>query len=356
MTTVIAKKGQRETALANVLRGMASRMKVEIKGGRSFAALLAVVAAAAVLLERRQRREDKNKESRRWSSHPLVTWLLENSAVISVSVFANGLLSPPSQNFLSVFSKALINNIVQVWASMSLQGLYTHGIYGHLPHFSDEGRPHTSFPSLVKDYVQCLVPQQLFTVSLVALAFAKAPQHQFAKDFQMKAAISPVSFLFKYAIMRFFVDIGFWGGHRVLHHKSFYWIHRYHHTHYKPVLGTNYHFSPIDIFVEAAFPVMLGLGFLEGFGVQTTQLEKTLMVGYVGWHEQGSHCGKRLPTITFFPPLAPLYQLLLGNVDHNNIRHHDLHHNILNCNYGITIWPDIVMGTRHADPEEKALA
>merc|ERR1712113_700345 len=82
-----------------------------------------------------------------------------------------------------------------------------------------------------------------------------------------------------------------------------------------------------------------------------------LVFAYILWHQVGSHCGKALPCVTYFPPLAPLYQLLIGPVDRNNVKHHDIHHARLNCNYSITIWPDVIMGTRlvdHRDTEFKA--
>lgn len=240
----------------------------------------------------------------------------------------------------------------------SLHGIFTHGIYAHVPRFSEGGRPKTTLRFLIYDYLRSNAATDMVTLSLLAANLAKVSPAKFAYINPAKHWIAPLPFLLKLAIVRLFTDLGFYAGHRALHHRSLYWIHRYHHSHFKPVLATNFHFSPLDLFVEAAFPVILGLGTMDALGIRTTQLENALIIGYVGWHEQGSHCGKPLPTITYFPPLAPLYQLFFGPVDANNVRHHDLHHALLNCNYGITIWPDVVMGTRRTacDPEAKLVA
>jgi len=114
-------------------------------------------------------------------------------------------------------------------------------------------------------------------------------------------------------------------------------------------VATNFHFHPVDLFIEAVVPMALGRAALQAMTVQLTHFESNLISSYILWHEVGSHCGKPMPCVTYYPPLAPFYQLLLGNIDRNNVKHHDIHHAKLNCNYSISIWPDIVMGTRMVD-------
>merc|ERR1712217_498517 len=137
------------------------------------------------------------------------------------------------------------------------------------------------------------MPQTLASIALIAAGTSNLNPRAFMRMNPTKLSIAPLRFIMKMAIVRFFVDLGFYAGHRVLHHRKLYWIHHYHHSHYKPVLGTNFHFSALDIIVEASMPVILGFGALELLGIKTSQLEKTIMVGYIGWHEQGSHCGKQ---------------------------------------------------------------
>ena len=73
------------------------------------------------------------------------------------------------------------------------------------------------------------------------------------------------------------------------------------------------------------------------------------MTGYIQWYEIASHSGKEVPTVSYFPPLAPLYtaaQALGPGVDARNVAFHDRHHGLVKCNYGITQWCDMLMGTR----------
>merc|ERR1712118_585627 len=83
--------------------------------------------------------------------------------------------------------------------------------------------------------------------------------------------------------------------------------------------------------------------------LQPGRFEQSLILNYIIWHAASGHVGKPLPCVTWFPPLAPLYQLALGPVDRDSIKHHDVHHARLDCNYSISVWPDILMGTRLAD-------
>merc|ERR1712087_55990 len=121
-------------------------------------------------------------------------------------------------------------------------------------------------------------------------------------------------------------------------------LHRKHHEHARPSLATNYHFDPIDFYIEAFLPLTAGLVTLDKLNLKPARFEMALMLSYIVWHAVGSHCGKPLPVVTWFPPLAPLYQLAFG-AEHG-ARHHDVHHARLNCNYSLAVWPDIVMGTR----------
>ena len=83
------------------------------------------------------------------------------------------------------------------------------------------------------------------------------------KAIPKRDCISPLYFLVKLAVVRVCVDIGFYVGHRALHTRQLYWLHRYHHEHFRPSLGTNFHFHPVDIFVEATLPAFFGLTMLD---------------------------------------------------------------------------------------------
>lgn len=139
----------------------------------------------------------------------------------------------------------------------------------------------------------------------------------------------------------------FYAGHRALHSRALWPLHRRHHEHATTALATNYHFHPLDLFVEAYVPVLAGLLATSAVGLKPTSFEIMLVVAHVFWYEIGSHGGKEVPTVTWFPPLAPLYTAALGySPDAHNVWHHERHHNLVSCNYGITQWPDMLMATR----------
>lgn len=338
-------------AILAVLRYIIARARVQIQNGRPAIGLAAVVAAAAVVLGRKQEDDKTQLKSHRMTSHPLLTWIVENSCILGVSLFSSRIFDMfhnprASCSAGSLFLHLMPGHIMQVWGILAIQAFLTHYTYSDVPTFNGKHRPHSSLAYLVWDFVRSNLGQSVVSVATVSAAVALRGPQAFNQAVPAIDRIKPMIFLFKLAIMRACVDIGFYFGHRALHHRSLYWIHRYHHQHYRPTLDTNFHFSPLDVFIEAGFPVFLGLSTLEILGFKNSLLEASLLVGFIGWHEQGSHCGKPLPTVTYFPPLAPLYQLILGPVDKDNVRHHDIHHARLNCNYGITIWPDALMGTR----------
>mmetsp|Transcript_7715 Transcript_7715/g.14259 ORF Transcript_7715/g.14259 Transcript_7715/m.14259 type:complete len:377 (-) Transcript_7715:31-1161(-) len=346
--------GQFWAAAVHALR---TRRPVLEAGGGSLG-VAALVAAAAILLGEKQRRKEK-EQPRSWYerlvSHPLVAWLIENSCVVGSTWLGCMVVPAPRRGSLaSILRHIILGSTLQVWAIMAMQKIVTDGLYSHIPTFTSPGRPKPGLLQYVKEFCTCNVPVDFVNSLMLGSSIAAYSAKKFQSSF-ISRSFSPSKFLRALAIGRFCVDIGFWAGHRLLHHPKLYFLHRRHHGHHRPALITNFHFAPLDLWVEGVMPMVITLLVLDLLRVGTTRFEANLIVGYLLWHETGSHCGKPLPTVTFFPPLAPLYQLLLGPVDRDNIRHHDVHHARLNGNYGITIWPDIVMGTRlrdHTAPRE----
>lgn len=204
----------------------------------------------------------------------------------------------------------------------------------------------------LSEWIRCNAWNDAVNAVILGLNVVSLNRKQFQHAY-LERKFHPLRLLMKFAVMRFCVDVGFWLGHRVLHMPQFYWIHRRHHEHFRPGVPTNFHFAPLDLWIEAVFPITLGLVSLDLLKMPMARFELAAITTYIVWHESGSHCGKALPTVTYFPPLAPLYQLLLGEVDEENVKHHDVHHARLNCNYSIAIWPDIVMGTRVRDHKDQ---
>lgn len=125
---------------------------------------------------------------------------------------------------------------------------------------------------------------------------------------------------------------------------------RRHHEHFKTRIQTNFHFTVIDLFVEGFVPILVGMSVLSGYGVALSLFEASLIAIYINWYEIGSHSGKEMPTVSYFPPLSCLYNILLPllfdiDIDTGNVQFHETHHNLVRCNYGITQWCDILLGT-----------
>ena len=122
------------------------------------------------------------------------------------------------------------------------------------------------------------------------------------------------------------------------------------HTHYTTALPTNFHFTATDLLLEAFVPLFIGMRFVDGvLGMPSSMLEVYLFTGYIQWFEIASHSGKEVPTVSYFPPLAPIYahEAALGpECDARNVAFHDQHHGLVRCNYGITQWMDMLLGTR----------
>mmetsp|Transcript_8429 Transcript_8429/g.17956 ORF Transcript_8429/g.17956 Transcript_8429/m.17956 type:complete len:198 (+) Transcript_8429:144-737(+) len=156
-----------------------------------------------------------------------------------------------------------------------------------------------------------------------------------------------LSFLFQFALSRAMFDLGFFGGHYVIHHPKLYaFIHRKHHEHFEPTVATNNNFAVLDLMIEAMIPFTAGLATLAGlrsFGFRTTRFERGFITYSFLWYLNGSHAGKALPVVSIFPPLSfiPAIDEVLGG----GVAHHHAHHRLVRCNYGIAAWPDKIFGT-----------
>jgi sterol desaturase/sphingolipid hydroxylase (fatty acid hydroxylase superfamily) len=68
--------------------------------------------------------------------------------------------------------------------------------------------------------------------------------------------------------------------------------------------------------------------------------------------EGGSHSGKEIPVVTWFPPLSPIVGYFTG-FDYRLIEYHTRHHQLYNCNYSISPWPDKLMGSYQMEYKTK---
>ena len=91
---------------------------------------------------------------------------------------------------------------------------------------------------------------------------------------------------------------------------------------------------------------------LELLGLRCSRLEYLLLLSHIMWYEIGSHAGKPVPVVSFFPPFALAYNgvwraLWPGSngPDADNVWFHHCHHVFYTGNYGITPWMDKMLGT-----------
>lgn len=317
--------------------------------------LLVIVSVAAMINGKNHSRksscadDERRGEIRRWTRHPLITWLLENISIVGVVTLIYSMLpTPKHRSPASSFCMFMPMQIAMTWSLVGVQLFLTHHVYHDVPWFGSQAsrrRAMSSFTCMIRDYLWCNLPNDLLNSAVFAQQATTWDRRQYWHIFKNRH-FSPLSFLKKLMVVRIGTDIAFWCGHRALHAPQLYWLHRRHHEHHHPTTATNFHFSAADLFIEGGIPIGTGMGLLELFGWQPTHYEAMLLSGYMVWQLSGSHTGKALPTVTYFPPLAPLYQLMLGPVDERLIEHHEVHHNSLSCNYGITVWPDMLFGTR----------
>jgi len=142
--------------------------------------------------------------------------------------------------------------------------------------------------------------------------------------------------------------------HRCMHISKLLYVsvHLEHHRHKRPTLLTNYKFTVADLFIEAMLTTFVADAVVRLVWPQRTYLNALLYGTYVQWYQIASHANKRLPPVTAFPPLAPLYNCYVAKrMRPDGLRHHDavtfhaLHHSHPTGNFGITPWVDHLLGT-----------
>lgn len=364
MEVGIAKRGT--LAVVGGLHSMLKTLQLrcpllEKDTGNKFVVLAFFCAVSAVIVGEQQRRtEDKQMVKRRtcaekMATHPLGAWLFENACCVALAASSSIILPPPTRGSrVSAFAVLIAGVSVMQWLSSGLMTYSAKSLYKSMPTFNEPGRsrPDWTLRQHAIEFLHSHAALNVATAAMAATGISKLSREQHHRKF-VQRKINPVAFLAKLAVVRFTVDIGFWMAHGALHHPYLYWIHRTHHEHHRPSVSTNFHFSTVDLWVEAVLPLYPAFTILRALQMQLVRFEKDLLLAYITWHQVGSHCAKALPCVTFFPPLAPMYQLLLGPADRNNVKHHDVHHARLNCNYSISIWPDILMGTRIVDHSDK---
>lgn len=307
------------------------------------------VRSAPGLAEGRRREIAKGGVQRvpsaeRIQDHPLVSWLLPNLSMLFVLKLKERLVGKSlslADSDLKNFFKLWAGGVIGVESVMAINWAVINKVYAHVPFFSD-GRKKQTLLEVMTDYLTCNTVVNVVTSALQAYMFRKMRSDPDPSTLaKLAEPFRPLRFLFRLLWVRAFVDVGFWAGHKVMHHRAVYWTHKKHHEHNKTQLTTNYHFAWYDLLVEAFLPFFAGVMAHEKLLGSISETEVNAMGLYVFWFEVSSHAGKPLPTMNIIPPLAPWTQAL----DDFNSWFHEVHHRVLKTNYSISPWFDVLMGT-----------
>eukprot|EP00924_Labyrinthula_sp_SR-Ha-C_P003967 snap_masked-scaffold_3-processed-gene-9.32-mRNA-1 protein AED:1.00 eAED:1.00 QI:0/-1/0/0/-1/1/1/0/348 len=295
----------------------------------------------------------------RIQDHPFVAWVLANVGVIGTAFIVRKiqiLLGEPKSP-LTRYLRVIFRNMLGQDLLISYCYFLTNYVYKHIPYFAPRSRIQT-LPELLMDYTTCNFASIVGFSVLESFIFHDSIQKG-KLEFTTRTGITydnwyalkptfllqrPLIFIFKVAFTRWAVDFFFWLFHWLLHFRSVYWLHKKHHEHVNPHIKTNYHFHVVDFTFEAQFPILFSLillGKVVPKDAFTDAFQGNILSYYLVQLEVLSHSGKAVPTMSMVPPIAPA----LTKFDDWNPWFHEMHHNVLKCNYSITPFWDWLFGT-----------
>jgi lathosterol oxidase len=149
-----------------------------------------------------------------------------------------------------------------------------------------------------------------------------------------------VYYFFSIILMILLHDTYFYWTHRLMHWKPlFKWVHKTHHLSINPTPFAAYAFHPVEAVVEVgiipliAFTIPHHASAITLFGIYSLLLN---VAGHLGYE--------------LFPKGFASHKIFKW---HNTSTHHNMHHRLVKCNYGLYLnfW-DRVMHTNHPDYEE----
>lgn len=304
----------------------------------------------------------RSNSTKDWRFSPLFVWVCENGSIVLLSllVYAAEAEKPLEVPFWELFLRTLIGSLISVDGAIFIQGLFLFFLFSDIPYYNQEKREAAERREKRKRSVweewrslwTVLWPAKCVGSFLIALWTSTI--HPDEMEIRTKT-FAYGFFLPKLLFIRIFSDITFYIAHLLLHaHPAIYsFVHKRHHEDVYTSLSSNVHFTLTDLVVEGFVPIYLSMILLDLVRnlsgcdqLLVTNADLRLFMIYIQWYQIGSHVGKDVPFVTFFPPLAPLYRLFFPNLDRDNILFHETHHNVLKCNYGITQWMDQLFNTR----------
>eukprot|EP00659_Diplonema_papillatum_P020174 gene20174-31019_t len=282
----------------------------------------------------------------------LLPWILENGAVVGLTLAARRVTGGISQDdFVGHLRDGMISSLIMVVLAMHVQDFFISYIYADVPSFAAAPDSHQLDPKkTLLGYFRTMLPSQMVSsICVFLLAQAVPPQEYAAKSAATFDLGDIPFFLAKLLIMRVVADVTFYYFHRLEHTSWLYWMHKQHHVHKTcHVVGSNFNFHFLDLFLEGFLPIFMGLVVLQVLGIPTAPIEEDLLVTYLVYFSSGTHAGKAVPTVNWFPPLSFITRPL--GIDDATVLFHDNHHLVNNCNYGNSQWVDMLHGTRNVKP------
>ncbi|KAH9252203.1 hypothetical protein BASA81_009795 [Batrachochytrium salamandrivorans] len=323
-----------------------------------FASTLVAMCVLAHLRRRTMRLrhlpKDYPEDKLSWVDHPAFGYLYENLSTLGLAyLVAKYFPALDPARPLHSFTMVLLRFLVMVDPMVVLEKFMASKVFSHVPYFSERAPPE-DWRAVLRDYAMCNAPVTIVSASIMLLFSKLVGPESFDNMFGTKP--QPVRFfpyLAKLAFCRVFVDVVFGLAHRFMHENQWAYanIHKLHHTHNTPRTVTNFRFFWVDQFIEAPLPVYLAVGMLFVLGYGPSKYEQPFLVLPLLAYETGSHTGKEIPIVTWFPLLSPLIDYLTG-CDQRLIEYHTRHHQLYKCNYSISPWFDKLCGTYRIDLPE----
>jgi sterol desaturase/sphingolipid hydroxylase (fatty acid hydroxylase superfamily) len=282
-----------------------------------------------------------------------VAWVLENGAVWAAALFIHFYLdSTVRKSFYAHWFQIFLQSAVSLDVVILIQKFYAQIIYSNIPYLNESYRRSAVWNSSAwREWITVHVPARFLASYLMTSYMFNLDEETYLNA--VTQPFNPSLFLPKLLAIRIISDFAFYLIHYALHLRYlFSLIHKTHHEHVYTVLETNYHFSVADLVCEGFLPFFTSLQLLTMFfvylgypGLGMSRLDIQLCSTYVYWLEIGSHTGKEIPTLSFFPPLSIIYRYFYPDFDSHNVLFHESHHNLVTHNYGINRWTDQLFGT-----------
>ena len=291
-----------------------------------------------------------------------LAWLLENGIVLCMSFLKSyadfatmthpSVARPIRPVMIGMSNLALIEGIILC------QHILIRTVYR-------DTQSHSKGPSRPVHVPSCMLtvhmPVNLISMTVACMLFGLDGMDSVSDPLGEAATWTAWQWLVNFAAYRAVYDVAFYAFHMAMHRiPSMYTrVHSTHHAHRSTDLTTNYQFTAVDLFVEAMLTNFVAQMALMSMNDTVPYLAMVVFGTYVQWYQIGSHAPQRIPAVTAFPPLSPIYNHPLAKRmrpkelrSHDAVRFHAEHHRKVKGNYGITPWMDWLCGTMASTGEK----